>query len=149
MVREREFAPLARRSQELGGLGPLAPEACRRLACDSALTRVLVTRNPDHDPATPILGEGGGLAGRLQTARTLLPPALGGPPTARCDRPVAWCEGHHLWHWVDGGPTDLPNLALICRTHHRAVHEGGWQLQRAPDGRFTATPPHRRPRSAA
>ena len=41
-----------------------------------------------------------------------------------CPRPLAWCEGHHLWHWVDGGPTDLANLALVCRAHHRAVHEG-------------------------
>jgi hypothetical protein len=24
-----------------------------------------------------------------------------------CDRPLAWCDAHHLWHWVDGGPTDL------------------------------------------
>jgi hypothetical protein len=56
---------------------------------------------------------------------------------------VSWCEGHHLWHWVDGGPTDLANLALVCRAHHRAVHEGGWQLTRGPDGHFTATPPHR------
>ena len=34
----------------LGGdteLGPLAPEGCRRLACDGAVTRVLVTRQPD------------------------------------------------------------------------------------------------------
>jgi hypothetical protein len=63
-----------------------------------------------------------------------------------CDRPLAWCDAHHLWHWVDGGPTDLINLALLCRAHHRVVHEGGWQLTRGPDGRFTATPgppPHR------
>jgi hypothetical protein len=58
-------------------------------------------------------------------------------------------------HWLDGGPTDLANLALLCRAHHRAVHEGGWQLTRGPDGRFTATPghrshpPHRRQRTAA
>ncbi|HET7516654.1 MAG TPA: hypothetical protein VFN05_02935, partial [Actinomycetes bacterium] len=37
-------------------------------------------------------------------------------------------------------------LALLCRAQHRAVHEAGWQLPRAPDGRFTATPPDRRPR---
>jgi hypothetical protein len=63
-----------------------------------------------------------------------------------CDRPLSWCDAHHLWHWVDGGPTDLNNLALLCRAHHRAVHEGGWQLTRGPDGRFTASPgppPHR------
>jgi Domain of unknown function (DUF222) len=39
---------------ELGGLGLLDPEACRRLACDSAVTRILVTRDRgDHDPASP------------------------------------------------------------------------------------------------
>jgi hypothetical protein len=66
-----------------------------------------------------------------------------------CDRPLAWCEGHHLVHWLDGGNTDLDNLALLCRAHHRAVHEGGWRLGRDPDGQLTATPPDRRPRTAA
>jgi hypothetical protein len=66
-----------------------------------------------------------------------------------CDRPLSWCEAHHLVHWLDGGPTDLDNLVLVCRAHHRAVHEGGWRLQHRPDGRLTATPPHRRPRVAA
>jgi HNH endonuclease len=69
----------------------------------------------------------------------------GGCVFPNCDRPLAWCEGHHLVPWLDGGPTDLANLALLCRQHHRTVHEGGWQLTRGPDGRFTATPPHRRP----
>ena len=56
----------------------------------------------------------GGCAGRLRPA-------------------PAWCEAHHLVHWLHGGPTDLENLAL-CRAHHRAVHEGGWRLARDPDG---------------
>ena len=184
----------------LGGdteAGPLDPEACRRLACDGALTRVLVTRHPTNphshghddpsghhhsqgDPggdrglAAPGPGGGGNeaLAARLRAAKTLLPPVLGGAPTQPlevgrtsrvvqaaqraalairdggcvfpgCDRPLAWCEAHHLRHWLHGGPTDLANLALLCRAHHRAVHEGGWQLARAPDGRLTATPPSR------
>jgi hypothetical protein len=120
----------------------------------------------DGDPA-------GDLAARLRAAMTLLPPALGGAPTEPlevgratrviapaqrtaltvrdggcrfpgCDRPVAWCEGHHLRHWVHGGPTDLGNLVLLCRAHHHAVHEGGWRLHRRADGTITATPPHRR-----
>jgi hypothetical protein len=27
-------------------------------------------------------------------------------------------------HWADGGPTALSNLVLLCRAHHRAVHDG-------------------------
>jgi hypothetical protein len=67
----------------------------------------------------------------------------GGGGFPGCARPLAWYEAHQLRHWRHGGPTDLANLALLCRAHHRAVHEGGWRLQRHPDGQLTATPPHR------
>jgi hypothetical protein len=165
---------------ELGGTGSVGGEAARRLACDAALTRVLVTRghHPDLGSGGGDSSEAGGLAARLRAALRLLPPALGGPPTQPlevgratrtvapaqrnalvvrdggcvfpgCDRPQDWCEAHHLRHWLHGGPTDLANLALLCRAHHRAVHEGGWRLGRDPDGRFTATPPHHRRRPNA
>jgi hypothetical protein len=183
---------------EVGSAWPLDPEACRRLACDGAVTRVLVTRQPtypdhghgagpdhgggpDDGPAGPEPqdhpGTDGGLAGQLQAAATRLPPTLGGAPTQPlevgrttrvvttaqraalvvrdggcavpdCDRPPGWCEAHHLVHWLHGGPTDLANLALVCRAHHRAVHEGGWRLTRDPDGHLVATPPHRKPQRA-
>jgi hypothetical protein len=66
-----------------------------------------------------------------------------------CDRPLAWCDAHHLHHWVDGGPTDLANLAMVCRAHHRSVHEEGWRLIRGPDGRFTVGPTRRRRHTVA
>jgi hypothetical protein len=28
----------------------------------------------------------------------------------------------------------LSNLALLCRRHHRAVHEEGYEMERRPDG---------------
>ena len=43
-------------------------------------------------------------------------------------------QGHHLRHWAQGGPSTLSNLALLCRRHHRAVHEEGFQVDRDPDG---------------
>ena len=171
---------------EAGGPWPLDPKTCRRLACDGAVTRVLVThhlsRIPGHLSAAEKKkkkkekGEAG-LAGQLQTAATRLPPTRGGAPTqplevgrtsrvvtpaqraaravrdggcvvAGCDGSPSGCEAHHLRHWLHGGPTDLANLALLCRAHHRAVHEGGWRLGRDPDGRLTATPPHRKHRPA-
>ena len=36
-----------------------------------------------------------------------------------CDRPVAWTDGHHLAHWIDGGPTALWNVWLLCRLCRR------------------------------
>ncbi len=73
---------------EAGGAGPLDPEACQRLACDGALTRVLVTRHPTGHrgpgtggrPATRVPSGEGGLAARLRAAVALLPPVLGGAP---------------------------------------------------------------------
>jgi hypothetical protein len=43
-------------------------------------------------------------------------------------------QGHHIRHWANGGPTTLSNLALLCRRHHRAVHEEGYHLDQGPDG---------------
>src|SRR6266571_4391924 len=43
-----------------------------------------------------------------------------------CGRPAA--VGHHIQHWAQGGPTTLSNLVLLCRWHHRAVHEEGYQV---------------------
>jgi hypothetical protein len=38
---------------------------------------------------------------------------------------------------AQGGPTTLSNLALLCRRHHRAVHEKGYQVDRQPDGELS------------
>jgi hypothetical protein len=46
----------------------------------------------------------------------------------RGERPASWCDGHHLVHWIDGGETELKNMVLLCRRHHRMVHEGEWQI---------------------
>ncbi|MFN8158419.1 MAG: DUF222 domain-containing protein [Candidatus Nanopelagicales bacterium] len=71
-----------------------------------------------------------------------------------CRARVARCHAHHVQHWKDDGPTDLPNLALLCVTHHVAVHEGGWTLALKPGAtghergcwQFTPPPPKTRTR---
>jgi hypothetical protein len=70
------------------------------------------------------------------------PVASRGGAAAGPGGPSAWPDAHHLQHWVDGGATSLGNLVLLCRTHHLAVHEGGWQLARDPaSGRVVLAPP--------
>ncbi|WP_432949039.1 DUF222 domain-containing protein [Kribbella sp. CA-253562] len=45
-----------------------------------------------------------------------------------CTAPAAMCDAHHIIHWADGGPTNITNLALLCKTNHIAVHQGHWSL---------------------
>ena len=33
-----------------------------------------------------------------------------------------------MQHWAQGGPTELDNLVMLCRYHHRLVHEGGFSI---------------------
>ncbi len=44
------------------------------------------------------------------------------------------CDAHHVEHWADGGRTALDNLVLLCRRHHRAVHEEGFRITRDDAG---------------
>jgi hypothetical protein len=46
---------------------------------------------------------------------------------------------HHVVHWAEGGPTDLPNLVTMCDHHHHRVHETGWSVSGNANGilRFT------------
>jgi hypothetical protein len=117
----------------------LSPATVRKLACDAQVVPALL--GTDGHPLD--------LGRSSRTFTSAQRRALGlrdgnGCAFPGCDRPLVWCEGHHIRYWIDGGSTDLANLALLCRAHHRAVHEGDWQLIRGPDGRVTATPPYRR-----
>ena len=101
-------------------------ETSRRLACDAS--RVVMRHGGD--------GRVVEVAARTRT----IPPALRRALHHRdrgCRFPgceVRFGQGHHIRHWAQGGPTTLSNLALLCRRHHRAVHEEGYQLDRQPDG---------------
>lgn len=43
-------------------------------------------------------------------------------------------DAHHIHHWAHGGETKLANLVLLCRHHHRLLHEGGFAVERTPAG---------------
>jgi Domain of unknown function (DUF222)/HNH endonuclease len=98
----------------------------QRLACDAS--RVVMR----HDADARITEVG---------ARTrTIPPALRRALQHRdkgCRFPgcgLPFGQGHHIKHWAHGGPTKLSNLAMLCRRHHRAVHEEGFQVERQAQG---------------
>lgn len=58
-----------------------------------------------------------------------------------CDRPPDWCDAHHVVHWLDNGPTSLANCLLLCRRHHRRLHQPGYRVALHVDGAVTVTTP--------
>ncbi len=118
-------------------------ETARRLACDSARVEM------QHGLGGEILGVGR----RTRTVSPALRRALAARD-GQCRFPGCQnrrCDAHHVRHWADGGETALDNLVLLCRRHHRAVHEEGFRITldamgdvefMRPDGRpFPAAPP--------
>ncbi|GAB3929542.1 HNH endonuclease [Microlunatus endophyticus] len=53
----------------------------------------------------------------------------GGCTFPGCDKSPKWCQRHHIVDWANGGPTDLPNLALLCGFHHARFARHGWSAE--------------------
>jgi len=62
-------------------------------------------------------------------------------PGCTCSRFV---DAHHINHWADGGETSMNNLVLLCRRHHRLVHEEGFGVRVRVDGEIYFTDPQGR-----
>jgi len=58
-----------------------------------------------------------------------------------CDTPARHTDLHHVQHWEHDGPTDLANLASLCRHHHGVIHRNGWTMTTTEHQRFTITTP--------
>jgi hypothetical protein len=121
--------------------GPaLATETARRLACDASVVAV---------------SERNGKTLRVGRKTRTIPPAVRRALSGRdrgCRFPGCenhrFVDAHHIRHWARGGQTRLDNLVLLCRRHHRLVHEGGYVIDDRlrfydPWGRHI--PPVRRP----
>jgi len=111
------------------GAAYVSAETSRRLACDASR----VVMHHADDGRTVDVG---------RKSRTI-PPSIRRALAARdatCQFPgctARRCDAHHVEHWADGGATSLDNLLRLCRRHHRAVHEGGFQVVSTAEGEWT------------
>ena len=111
----------------------LPPHIVRRLACDAEVIPM-------------ILGSPGGPADVGRSARTvslrlrrLLIARDRHCQWPGCAEPPSRCDAHHVHHWIDGGPTDLDNLVLLCHRHHHHLHQHSHKMVPQPDGTWTTT----------
>jgi hypothetical protein len=103
---------------ELGDGTVISAETARRIACDAGVSRVLTQGESE------ILDVGRSTRVVPAAMRRALALRDKGCTHPECTRPHHWCDAHHVVHWADGGETALKNLVLLCRRHHRLVHEG-------------------------
>jgi hypothetical protein len=98
----------------------VAAVTSRRIACDAGLVTIA------HGADGEVIGAGR----RIRTVNPSIRRALEARDRG-CRFPgcgLRFTEAHHVTHWADGGETTLSNMVLLCRTHHRAVHEGGLRV---------------------
>jgi hypothetical protein len=122
----------------------VSAETARRLSCDAS--RIVVSRDglgsdngsADRSPDGSANGSTneavhGSVLNVGRKTRTI-PPSLRRALDARdrgCRFPACglrFTDAHHIVHWADGGETTLGNTLLLCRAHHRRVHEGGYRV---------------------
>lgn len=113
---------------EIEDTGDVPAETSRRLACDSST----VTMTQDSRGRVLDVGR------KTRVISAALRRALKHRDnTCRfpgCD--LTFCDAHHVHHWGAGGETKLDNLVLLCRRHHRCVHEEGFRVEETGDGGF-------------
>ncbi len=103
------------------GVGNVSAETSRRIACDAS--RVVMT----HDDTGKVLDVGRRTRAISPGLRRALEHRDGGCRFPGCG--LRSCDAHHVEHWADGGETKLENLVLLCKRHHRAVHEDGYSVR--------------------
>jgi hypothetical protein len=105
----------------------IPPAALRRIACDASLVRI------EEDPDGTPLNVGRKTRAVPTAVRRALQARDNGCRYPECTN-SRFVDAHHIVHWADGGPTSLANLVLLCRRHHRFVHDYGFTIAETDSG---------------
>ncbi len=107
--------------------GPaIAPEVARRLGCDASLSTIVKR-------GRKVLSVGRKTRAIPAAIDRALRERDHGCRFPGCER-TRFVDAHHVRHWAHGGETSLDNLVLLCRHHHRLVHEGGFSVRHETRG---------------
>ncbi len=113
---------------EIEDTGGVPAGTSQRLACDAS------TITMTHDSEGRVLDVGRKTRVISPALRRALKHRDGSCRFPGCD--LRHCDAHHVHHWGAGGETKLDNLVLLCRRHHRCVHEEGFRVEATEGGEF-------------
>jgi len=113
---------------------PLSLATVERLCCDSAITWLLEDENGLPAGVTPPT------ARIPQAVRRAVERRDVGCQFPGCSRTV-FLDVHHIVWRSRNGSNAPDNLVLLCRLHHRALHEGGYTANRTATGRLAVRRP--------
>jgi len=129
---------------ELEEIGNVSAETARRLACDAGMVHWLESGEGSESDGNHHAGHALNVGRKTRS----IPPAIQRALQRRdggCRFPGCTCtrfvDAHHIQHWADGGETSMNNLVLLCRHHHRLVHEGGFGIAKSLTGEIFFTHP--------
>jgi len=122
---------------ELDGYGPIDPDTARRLAARApSFVRILV-----HPVTSAILDVDRKRYRVPADLRTALVLRDGTCRTVGCNQPAGHCEIDHTVARVDGGITQIGNLAHHCPKHHHFKHHTRVRMRNLPGGDIEMTTP--------
>jgi hypothetical protein len=121
----------------LEGYGPIPADAAREIAGTATSWTRLLT----HPETGVVLSVGSEQYRVPADMKRVLNVRDGTCRFPGCNRPAARSDIDHTRPWQHGGPTDLDNLAHLCRAHHRLKHQTLWQVEQEPGGVLVWTSP--------
>ena len=123
---ERGSAEPGRPRARVAG-GPGLPEPVLRGSACASRVRTVVSQRRRHGRRRPLdVGRSSRLVTDKQWRALLLRDRCCAYPGCGSRRNL---QAHHVVHWLDGGPTDMDNLVLLCERHHHRHHEGEFEIR--------------------
>jgi hypothetical protein len=114
---------------ELSASGIVDRPTAERWICEGDLQIIHIgghVPHPGHDPIR--MGRTIRIANRAQ--RRALRVRDGGCVFPGCSTRPEHCVAHHVRWWEWDGTTDIENLVLVCRFHHKVIHQRRFTMTR-------------------
>ena len=122
---------------ELGGYGPVISDIARQITSEQSDSEWRYTITNEEGQVVS-----NGTTRRRPTSYQARQVEAENPTCVfpGCRNPASECDLDHNQAWSEGGPTEVENLAPLCR-HDHVVRHHGWRIEQIRSGSYQWTSP--------